>query len=86
MTAPGSARGVWLRAHRRNDLPELIWTWRESPDPGNFFTSPAVLDFRESILGPAGNTMEEWDIKVPLPDPTDRNFYRLELRYENTSQ
>jgi len=76
MLEPSS--GVLLRAHRRNDLPELTWVWSQSGDLQAFPNTPAILEETPTSLG---GVMEQWDVRVPLPEPSSRShsFYRLEV-------
>lgn len=76
----GGLPGVWLRAQRRNDLPELIWTWKQSDDLQDFTMESLLLD--STTLG-LGGIMEQWDVRVALPSAVESNFYRLNLYYEN---
>jgi len=75
----GNSPGVWLRVHRRTDLPELIWTWTQSSDLQSFTNAPALLD---QVSSPLGGVMEQWDVRVPLPNPESqiKSFYRLEVK------
>jgi len=78
----GGSPGVWLRTHRRNDLPELLWSWEHSADLQGFPNIPTVQDSSASGLG---GLMEQWDVRVPLPTTMDKNFYRLEIYYNNNN-
>ena len=76
----GANPHIGLRAHRRNDLPELIWTWTHSDDLTGFPTAPSVI---YNLSSGIGGEMEKWDIHVPLPSSMEKNFYRLEVTCPN---